>query len=103
MALEITDSNIDETLGNNLVVIDFWAPWCGPCRMMSPVIDELANDNPDIIVGKVNVDENPNSAANFGVRSIPTIVFVKNGEVVDKVLGANPKSLYQNKINTLKS
>lgn len=102
MALEITDSNISEVLTSELVVIDFWASWCGPCRMIGPVIDELANDNPDIMIGKINVDENPVSATNYGIRSIPAILFIKNGVVVDRLLGANPKSAYQNKINTLK-
>jgi len=102
MALEITDSNIGEVLNSELVVIDFWAAWCGPCRMVGPVIDELANDNPDIMVGKINVDENPVSATNYGIRSIPAILFIKNGVVVDRLLGANPKSAYQNKINALK-
>lgn len=102
MALEITDSNIGEVLTSELVVIDFWAAWCGPCRMVGPVIDELANDNPDIMVGKINVDENPVSATNYGIRSIPAILFIKNGVVVDRLLGANPKSAYQNKINALK-
>lgn len=102
MALEITDSNIVEVLEQEITVIDFWAEWCGPCRMVGPVIEELAEDNPNIAIGKVNVDENPKSAADFGIRSIPAVLFFKNGELVDKLIGANPKSAYQDKINALK-
>lgn len=103
MALEVTEANLDELINNNTLVLDFWAPWCGPCRMLGPIIDELSEDNKDgVMVGKVNVDENPNLAANYGIRGIPTVVLIKDGEVVDKLVGINPKSVYQEKIDSLK-
>lgn len=106
MALEVTDANIEEVVGGSeIVVLDFWAPWCGPCRMVGPVIEQLSEDNAEdesVAIGKINVDENPSSAAAYGVRSIPTIVFLKDGEVVDKLIGAQPKTAFQSKIDGLK-
>lgn len=104
MALEITDGNITEVLGNNkITVLDFWAPWCGPCRMLGPIIEELATSNADIAVGKLNVDENSESAVRYGVRGIPTIIFFKDGEIVDKIVGVKSKAEFQAKIDSLKS
>lgn len=74
------------------VLLDFWAPWCGPCRMVSPVVDEIASERGDIKVGKVNVDEQPELAAQFGVMSIPTLVVMKNGKLANKTVGAKPKA-----------
>lgn len=101
MAVEITDANIDETLESGLTVIDFWAQWCGPCRMVGPIIDALSEENKEdgVVVGKLNVDENPNSAVKYGIRSIPCVIFFKDGEPVDRLLGAQPKGAYQAKID----
>jgi thioredoxin 1 len=94
MALEFTEENFESLAvkSDKLVMIDFWAEWCGPCRMVGPLVDELANEyNGKALVGKVNVDLHGGIAAQFGVRNIPTIIFLKNGELVDKVVGAVPK------------
>ncbi len=74
------------------VLLDFWASWCGPCRMVSPIIDEIAEESTDIKVGKINVDEQPELAAQFGVMSIPTLIVMKDGKIVDKAVGAKPKA-----------
>jgi len=105
MALEVKDVNISKVLEEKeLTVLDFWAEWCGPCKMLGPVIDSLSLDeeNKDITIGKVNVDHNNISANKYEVRSIPTILFLKNGEVVDKMVGYKSKQELQNKINSLK-
>ena len=103
MTLEITDENITDILKDNkITVVDFWAPWCGPCRMLSPIIDGLAESNEDIIIGKLNVDES-SSASKFGIRGIPTLIFFKNGEIAEKVVGAKSKEAYQAIIDKLKS
>ena len=92
MALEITDNNFKEILAEGSpVVIDFWAPWCAPCRMVVPIIEEIAGERPDIKVGKINVDEQPELASKFGIMSIPTLVVMKNGKIVQQVSGARPK------------
>lgn len=83
----------NEVLNSEMpVLLDFWAPWCGPCRMVSPVVDEIASERGDIKVGKVNVDEQPELAAQFGVMSIPTLVVMKNGKLANKTVGAKPKA-----------
>ena len=103
MALEITNSNYKEVLAEGTpVVIDFWAPWCGPCKMVGPIIDELASEYEGrVIIGKCDVDDNDDIAAEFGIRNIPTVMFFKNGQLVDKQVGSAPKSLYVDKINNL--
>lgn len=101
MALEFTDANFQNTVleSDKLTVVDFWAEWCGPCRAISPVIEELSKEyNGKINVGKVNVDHNPNVSVNYGITSIPAILFIKGGKVVDKQIGAVPKSILEKKI-----
>jgi len=103
MALEFTDSNLKEYVaGDKLVVVDFWAEWCGPCRMITPIIDELAKEyEGKALVGKMNVDDNTETPEAFGIRNIPTILFFKNGELVDKHVGMIQKSALEEKINAL--
>ncbi len=103
MALEITDSNFKELLADGKpLVVDFWAPWCGPCKMVGPVIEELAAEYGEkVLIGKCDVDENTDVPAEYGIRNIPTVLFFKNGEVVDKQVGAVQKSAYKAKIDAL--
>ena len=103
MAIEITDSNFQEILAEGKpVVMDFWAPWCGPCKMVGPIIDELATEyEGKVIIGKCDVDENGDVAAEYGIRNIPTVLFFKNGELVDKQVGSAPKSAYVAKIEAI--
>ncbi len=91
--IKITKENFDTEVKQSTVpvLLDFWAPWCGPCRMVGPVIDEIAEENSDIKVGKINVDEENELAGAFGVMSIPTLVVVKNGQIVQRSVGAKPK------------
>jgi len=96
MALKFTDDNFKEqTEGNQLVVIDFWAVWCGPCKAMAPTVEALYKDyEGKVKVGKLDVDNNPNTSREFGIRNIPTTLFLKNGEVVDKLVGNQPKNKF---------
>lgn len=90
--LKVTKDNFDEVKNSDkTVLLDFYADWCGPCRMVGPIIDEIAEENPQLVVGKINVDEQQKLAAQFSVMSIPTLVVMKNGEVVTKSMGAKPK------------
>ncbi len=101
MAVELTDANFQTNVleSDKLTVVDFWAEWCGPCRAIGPVIEELAVQyNGKINVGKVNVDHNPNLSVNYGITSIPAILFIKGGQIVDKQIGAVPKSVLDKKI-----
>lgn len=102
MALEITDANFEEVVmkSDKPVLVDFWAEWCGPCRMVGPVVEEISKDyDGRAVVGKVDVDNNPQISAKFGIRNIPTILFIKNGQVVDKQVGAVPKSILSGKLD----
>ena len=102
MAHEFTDANFKTEVleSDKLSVIDFWAEWCGPCRAIGPVIEELAKEYDGIVnVGKVNVDHNPEISMNYGITSIPAILFVKGGQVVDKLVGAQPKGNFVKKID----
>ena len=104
MAFEFTDSNFKEVAidGDTVAVVDFWAEWCGPCRMVGPIIEELATEyDGKAVVGKVNVDHNPEVSMKYGVRSIPTILFLKNGEVKDKQVGATSKAVLASKLEAL--
>ena len=104
MALELNDSIFEEKVlkSDKPVLVDFWAEWCGPCKMIGPLINEMSKDyEGKALVGKVNVDQNANVSAQFGVRSIPTVLFIKNGEVVDKSVGAVPKSTLESKLDAI--
>ena len=92
--INITKANFEEEVMKSEipVLLDFWAPWCGPCRMLSPIVDEVAEEHPEIKVGKINVDEEEELAVKFDVMSIPTLFVIKNGEVVNQSLGAIPKA-----------
>ncbi|NAW51057.1 thioredoxin [Elizabethkingia argentiflava] len=101
MALEITDSTFNEVINSDKpVLVDFWATWCGPCRMLGPIIEEIATDFEEkAVVGKVDVDNNPQISMEFGIRNIPTVLIFKNGEVVDKLVGVSPKEVIAEKLS----
>ncbi|MDX9813916.1 MAG: thioredoxin [Sulfurimonas sp.] len=100
--IELTNANFEATLAKGVSLVDFWAPWCGPCRMIAPVIDELANDyDGKANICKVNTDEEQDIAVKFGIRSIPTIMFFKDGELKDQVVGAQSKAALAAKIDAL--
>ena len=104
MALEINDADFEELVlrADKPVLVDFWAEWCGPCRMVGPIVNELADDYAGrLIVGKVDVDSNPGIASQFGIRNIPTILFFKDGVVVDKHVGAAPKTTLSSKVDSI--
>lgn len=103
MALEITDANFEEVVlkSDKPVLVDFWAEWCGPCRMVGPVVEEIAKEYEGrALVGKVNVDNNPQISTQFGIRNIPALLYFKDGQVVDKQIGAVPKSVLAGKLDS---
>jgi thioredoxin 1 len=104
MALELTDQNFDEIVKkpNQVVMVDFWAVWCGPCKMIAPVVEELSSEyDGKAVIGKLDVDNNPNVSVQFGVRSIPTLLFFKGGELVDRQVGVVPKNVLAAKLDAL--
>lgn len=104
MTVDVTDANFEEVVlkSNKPVIVDFWAEWCGPCRMVGPIVAELSEEYKDkIVVAKVDVDDNPAVSAKFGIRNIPTILFFKGGEVADKQVGAVPKTVLESKLTAL--
>jgi thioredoxin 1 len=104
MTIEVTDANFEEIVlqSDKPVLVDFWAEWCGPCRMISPLVSELADDYKDrAVITKMDVDSNPATSARFGIRNIPTILFFKGGDIADKQVGAVPKTILAAKIDAL--
>ena len=104
MTIELNDANFDEIVlkSEKPVMVDFWAEWCGPCRMVSPIVSEIANEYKEkAVIGKLDVNSNPGVSAKYGIRSIPTILFFKNGELANKQVGAVPKSNLVSKLKAL--
>ncbi len=104
MALEITDANFEELVlkSDKPVMLDFWAVWCGPCRMIAPIVEEMHTEyEGKALIGKVDVDSNPDIAMKYGIRNIPTVLFMKDGEVADKQVGAAPKQVFTGKMDAL--
>jgi len=100
--VELDNNNFEATITEGVTMVDFWAPWCGPCRMIAPVIEELAEDfEGKATIAKVNTDEQQEIAVKYGIRSIPSILFFKNGEMVDQMVGAASKDAFADKINAL--
>jgi len=102
MAIEFTDANFEELVlkSDKPVLVDFWAEWCGPCRVVGPIVEELSKDyEGKAVIGKVDVDSNPNISMKFGIRNIPTLLVFKNGEIVDKQVGAVPKNVLAQKLD----
>jgi thioredoxin 1 len=103
MAFEFTDSNYKEVIESGKpVIVDFWAPWCGPCKMVAPIIEELAQEyEGKVVIGKCDVDDNNDMAAEYGIRNIPTVLFFKDGKLADKQVGAVAKPKYVEKLNNI--
>jgi len=100
--VELNNSNFESTINEGVTLVDFWAPWCGPCRMVAPIIEELAEDfDGKATIAKVNTDEEQDIAIKFGIRSIPTLLFFKDGKVVDQMIGAAGKAVIADKIDAL--
>ncbi|MDR2498986.1 MAG: thioredoxin [Tannerellaceae bacterium] len=103
MALEVTDNNFEKLVGSEQpLVVDFWAEWCGPCRMIGPIVEKLAERyEGQVTIGKMDIEANPDTVNHFGIRTIPTLIFFRNGQVVDKVVGVVPESVLVQKIEAL--
>jgi thioredoxin 1 len=102
--IHVSDAEFQEKVLNSAtpVIVDFWAPWCGPCRMVAPILDELAKEYGEkLVIAKVNTDENPQWAMKYGVQGIPTMLFVKDGQLVDRMVGAAPKPFIQQRVDSL--
>jgi thioredoxin 1 len=102
--MEVTDANWEEEVVKSdvPVLVDFWAPWCMPCKMVEPIIEELSGEYPDKLkVGRLNVDENPSTAAKYGIRNIPTVLLIKNGDVAEKIVGAVGKDKFTEAVNSV--
>ena len=100
--VELNSSNFDSTIANGVTLVDFWAPWCGPCRMIAPIIEELAEDfEGKATIAKVNTDEEQDIAIRYGIRSIPTLLFFKDGEIADQMIGAAGKQVIADKLDAL--
>jgi len=101
MALELTEANFDSSVANGIAIIDFWATWCGPCKMMTPIIEKIASNHPEYTVGKVDIDAAPHIAARFNVMSIPTIIILKDGVPEDQTVGVVNEKAIMEKVNAL--
>lgn len=101
MIIELTEQNFKDTVAKGKIMIDFWADWCGPCKILSPVVEEIASEQSEVSIAKVNVDDYPELAGQHGVMSIPTLIFMKDGEVVDTSVGVVSKNVILNKISAM--
>jgi len=99
--LELNDANFDSTVEKGIAIVDFWAPWCGPCKMMTPIVEKIAKNNPDFVVGKVDIDKSPSIATRFNVMSIPTIIILKDGQPMDQTVGVVNEKTIMDKVNAL--